>query len=115
SDTGPVVLLSQFGRGGGVGGKKSESAPTEGSAPAATGPAITMNDLTRVLVRTVAPETWEANDGKGQIQEIGTAFVVLQTARVHQLIDELLKQIRQAVGQRKTVAIDARWLLLTSD
>jgi hypothetical protein len=41
--------------------------------------------------------------------------VVLHKEAVHKQIQDLLDQVRQGAGQRKTVSIDARWLVLNSD
>ncbi len=106
---------------------------------------ITMDDLVRVIVTVVAPDTWaqygaaggagpyaapgmpgmgdafnqpapqKRDGGAGEIQRLGTALIVRQTPAVHRQIDELLQQLRTGSGKRKTVSIDARWLLLTSD
>jgi hypothetical protein len=102
------------GRGGGMGGGAMTGVGAGELSPAST--TITLNDLTRVLVNTVASDTWAMNGtGEGQVEPIGTALVVWQTPAVHEQIGQLLNQIRQGAGHRKTVTIDARWLLLTSD
>jgi hypothetical protein len=49
------------------------------------------------------------------MEPLGTALVVYQTPAVHHLIVGLLDQIREPSGRRKTMTIDARWLMLTSD
>jgi hypothetical protein len=41
--------------------------------------------------------------------------VVSQTATVHEQIKELLSQLRESTAERRTVTIDARWLLLSTD
>jgi len=98
--------LCQFGGGG-----KGEAAAEEGGG----GPNITMSDLQQVIISTVAPETWAASGGDANIQSLGTVLVILQTPANHKSIEELLRAIRQASAERKTVTLDARWLLLTSD
>jgi hypothetical protein len=62
----------------------------------------------------VAPETW-AQPGGGAVVPLGTSLVVRQTADAHEQIGKLLGQLRGESSKRKTVAIDARWLLLDSD
>jgi hypothetical protein len=42
-------------------------------------------------------------------------LVVSQTPAVHRQIGDLLKQLRAGSGERKSVTVDARWLLLNSD
>jgi hypothetical protein len=46
---------------------------------------------------------------------LGTSLVVWQTAAVHEQIERLLSQLRAGSGERKSVSIDARWLLLDSE
>ena len=99
-----------FGSGAGLPSGTGRHSPTETSGH------ITMMDLTRVIVAVVAPETWSENgDGDGELQVLGTALVVRQSPAVHKQIEDLLDQLRKGSGKRKTVAIDARWLLLNSD
>jgi len=76
---------------------------------------ITMDDILRVVINVVAPPAWSDNGGEGEIQRLGTSLVVWQTAAVHEHIRDLLGQLRAESGERKTVSIDARWLLLNSD
>ena len=104
--------LCQFGGGRGTvtvrDGDESGLAPADGS--------ITMEDLKRVLLSTVASDSWADNGtGEGQVQPLGTALVVWQSPAVHELIQELLKQIRLGAGDRKTMTIDARWIFVNSD
>ena len=53
--------------------------------------------------------------GQGELQMLGNTLIVRQTPAVHQEIQQLLDQLREGSGVRKTVAIDARWLVLDSD
>jgi hypothetical protein len=95
-----------------AGGLSPSNAP--GSSPHST--KITMEDLKQVLITVVAPDTWSENGGEdGELQHLGTSLVIRQTAAVHEQIGELLDQLRQGSGKQRTVAIDARWLLLDSD
>jgi len=123
----PKIVLCQFGgtgptseksnknqSGGGAGGGPT-SPPAPPTRPFANGPAVTMEDLLRVMTNTVASDTWAENGGAGKIDTLGAALVVWQTPQVHQLVDGFLKQIRNTSGQRHTLTIDARWLLLTTD
>lgn len=106
-DTTTSLQFCQFGGGRGEGGM----------GPGNMGPAasITLDDLKRVLISTVASDSWAESGGDGQVESLGTALVVWQTAAVHEQIDHLLKQIRKGSADRKTVTIDARWLQLNSD
>jgi hypothetical protein len=106
------VVLCQFGGGGGnAGGGSGET----GAATSASASSVSMDDLIRVLVSTVAFDSWAQNGGEGKVEPLGTALVVYQTPAVHHSIVELLDKIREPAGRRKTITIDARWLMLTSD
>lgn len=76
---------------------------------------ITMDDLLRVLTTTVSGSSWSSSGGPGQVEPLGSAFVVWQSPAVHDQIQGLLQQLRAGSGERKTLTIDARWLLLNSD
>jgi len=104
--------LAQFGGGvdrGGPGGGM-------GSGDSAPSASITIADLLRVLVNTVAADTWTVNGGgEGQVEPLGTTLVVWQVPRVHERISELLDKLREGSAERRSVTIDARWLMLNSD
>jgi hypothetical protein len=77
---------------------------------------ITMPDLVRVITNTVEPETWAVNGGGvWQIEPLGTSLIVWQTEDAHARIGELLRQLEEVAADHRTVTIDARWLMLTSD
>ncbi|MEX2170287.1 MAG: hypothetical protein WD851_13320 [Pirellulales bacterium] len=103
----------QFQVGGGGGGMGlGDSAVSSSSA----GTPIRMDDLITVLVATVAPDTWVVNGrGDADVKAFGNSIIVRQTSAVHRQIEQLLQQLRAGSGERKSVSIDARWLLLTSD
>ncbi len=110
-----------FGGGGGLsgGGGGMVSLPTPGQQHSAKNPAsITMDDLMRVILSTVDSQSWRENQlktGEGEIQPIGSALVVWQKRSVQRQIGVMLDQLHQAIGDHKTVMIDARWLSLNSD
>jgi hypothetical protein len=112
-----------MGAGGGMaggGGMALGAMPGGGNmrvATAASNPTrITVEEIVRTLVMVVAPETWnEQGQGGATVVPLGTSLVVRQTAAAHQEIEKLLGQLREESSRRKTVAIDARWLLLDSD
>lgn len=101
------------GMGGGMGGGGGMDVPDTPSTPRSA--KITIDDLILVLTSVVAPETWPESGGEGEVQCLGTSLVIRQTAKVHEQIKSLLEQLRESSDKQKTVAIDARWLLLTSD
>jgi hypothetical protein len=132
-----------FGMGGGGFGGERFGGGAPGYAPSGPygPPPVTVDSLLSAIVSVVAPETWaqaqarhggemgrggyggeggrpsgEAVEmiGEGRIEVVGTALVVSQTEEAHEVIGELLDQLRQGSATRRTVSIDARWLLLDS-
>ncbi len=106
---GMFSVQSTMGGGAGLATGRVPRAP--GMAPTQ----ITMDDLEETLMSMVEPDSWDQVGGPGAIRQLGTSLVVSQTAAVHQEIQGFLKQLREGSGERKTVRIDARWLLLNSD
>lgn len=101
---------------GGMGVVSSQTGTAQeglGSLPAS--PQITMDDLKRALTSLIEPTSWGEVGGPGSLGQLGTSLLVSQTAAVHRQIQDFLKQLREGSGERKTVSIDARWLLLDSD
>jgi hypothetical protein len=77
---------------------------------------IEIGRLADVVTETVEPNSWTQNGGgDGRIQVLGSSLVVLQRPDVHEQIGQLLHELRDASGARRTLSIDARWLLLSSD
>jgi hypothetical protein len=101
-----------FGGGGGMGGGGGafQVGRDEGGDSYST--AITVDELVQAIQTFVDPDSWNE---QGELQVLGGALVVKQTPENHDLIAELLKEIRSSLGNRRTVSIDARWLLLSSD
>jgi hypothetical protein len=127
TEAAPKIVLCQFGGGsaasdkpdknqaGGAAPGGAVAPPSPPARPISNGPTVTMDDLVSVMTETVASDTWSDNGGNGKISPLGTALIVWQTPHVHGLVEDFLKQIRNTSGQRHTLTIDARWLLLTSD
>jgi hypothetical protein len=112
--------FAQFGGGGGMGqGGGFGTAPGgEGAGAGVAGFAtnITIPDLVRVIVNTIAADSWSINGGgDGRIEPLGTALVVWQSKDVQKQITDLLQALSGIAGEHRTVTIDARWLMLTSD
>jgi hypothetical protein len=91
--------------------KQSGSAESAAPRPAR----ITLDDLERVLTKVIAPESWSDVGGAGELQHLGTSLVIRQTQAIQDEIQSLLDQLRNGQGKQRTVAIDARWLLLDSE
>jgi hypothetical protein len=109
------------GRGGGFGGGGMVMTPSgqafdRGGAPLNSQPApITIYNLQQVLTKVVDPMSWAVNGGDGQVEIIGTSLVVLNTSEAHELVGILLSELRQGSAARRSVTVDARWVLLNSD
>ncbi|MEN1678024.1 MAG: hypothetical protein AAGJ46_00415 [Planctomycetota bacterium] len=56
-----------------------------------------------------------APQGGARIAVVGASLVVLQSPAEHNQIATLLDALAQNLGNRRTLRVDARWLLLTSD
>ncbi len=100
---------------GGMGGMMDGGIGPSNAGAGLRSTRITIEDLERVLIQVIAPESWAGNDGDGQVQHLGTSLVIRQTQAIHDEIQSLLDQLRNGQGKQRTVAIDARWLLLDSD
>ncbi|MCI0334364.1 MAG: hypothetical protein L0228_14195 [Planctomycetes bacterium] len=97
--------------GGGMGGGFAGGGEGIASPVASIG----MADILRVLTGTIDPASWEVNGGEGQVEPLGTSLVIWQTPKVHDRISGLLANLRDGSAERKTVTVDARWLMLDSD
>jgi hypothetical protein len=94
---------------GGAGGRPGGSANEDPMQ-------ITFDTLIDAMVNVVDPDTWAENGaGEGDVGVVGAALVVRQTPAVHEGIADFLAQLREGSATRRTVAVDARWLLLNSD
>ncbi len=72
---------------------------------------LTVDDLVEAIHSFVDPDSW---DDEAELKVLGGALVVRQTPENHGRIAEFLTEIRNSLGNRRTVSIDARWLMLTS-
>ncbi len=97
--------------GGGMGGEFAGGGEGIASPVASIG----MGDILRVLTGTIDSDSWEVNGGEGQVEPLGTSLVIWQTPKVHDRIGGLLANLRAGSAERKTVTVDARWLMLDSD
>jgi hypothetical protein len=76
---------------------------------------IDFDSLIDAMVSVVAPNSWAENGGgDGVVKPVGAALAVWQTPEVHELIAEFLDMLRQGSAKRRTLSIDARWLMLDS-
>lgn len=124
------------GGGGGMGGGGAFSIPDPGvgaslhqetpfrfsqygrgkAAPEGPSMAITIDALVRTITNCIAPDTWSANGmGQAEVSILGDMLVVSQKPEVHRQISQFLEMVRRDAGKKRTVTVDARWLLLNSD
>jgi type II secretory pathway component GspD/PulD (secretin) len=72
-----------------------------------------LDQITKLITDTVAPETWKVNGGTlGAISEFNNELVITQKAENHDAIDQLLSELRQ--NSASVVRIRADWVLLAS-
>ncbi len=55
--------------------------------------------LIKLIIDTVAPDTWEVNGGPGAISELGGVLVVRQSDRVQREIADLLSELREQLAR----------------
>ena len=103
------------GGGGGIGGMSGGMG--QGEARRSSNPApITVDSICDVITMTVEPSSWNVNGGgDARVSPLGTTLVVLQTVDAQGAISGLLESLRDGSASRRTMTIDARWLLLDSD
>jgi hypothetical protein len=63
----------------------------------------------------MADPSGQAFGGQGEITSLGATLVIRQTKAAHHEIAELLESLRGGSVARRSVSIDARWLMLSSD
>lgn len=103
------------GGGGGMGGMSGGMGRGEARQSANPAP-ITVDSICDVITMTVDPSSWSVNGGSdARVSPLGTTLVVLQTPDAHRAIGQLLAELREGSASRRTMTIDARWLLLDSD
>jgi hypothetical protein len=83
-----------------------------GDGPADSGQSLAT--LATVLQKLVAPEAWQVNGGRGQVEVRDGALQVLQTASVHRQILMFCEKLRTARGLRTRSRLDPAMFALTS-
>jgi hypothetical protein len=109
---------SGFGGGGGVGGGGGGffSVADDEQRRATQTTDVTMDVLIDAILSTVATDSWAENGrGEADIRPVGHSLVIWQTQSAHTRIADLLDQLRSVLNDRRTIRVDARWLLLNSD
>ena len=105
----PGINGPSNGGGGGGGGNIFGGGGMNAAAPAEQ--QATADQLAKLIMDTVAPETWRDNGGDmGTIKQLNGMLVVTHNAATQQQVEELLRQFRDQQG--RVVRISAHWLLL---
>lgn len=114
-------LIPIGGRGGGGfgggGGGFSGSSGGMGGMPvpaSASGNSTKLDLLINVIASTVDGDSWKGGVN-ANIQRFGTSLVIWQSRNAHSQIEGLLDSLAKNQADQKTLTIDARWLLLSSD
>jgi type II secretory pathway component GspD/PulD (secretin) len=94
---------------GGGGGGNLFAGGVNAAAPA--GQQATAEQLAKIIMETIQPDTWRDNGGDvGTIKQLNGMLIVTHNAAAQQQIEELLRQFRDQQG--RVVRISAHWLLL---
>jgi general secretion pathway protein D len=108
------ALLAQINASGGFGGGRG---PMTVGGPGGMGGGATADfeSIIELVTSTVAPTTWDAVGGSGNIKEFqnNLTLVISQTQEVHEQIVDLLEQLRRL--QDLQVTIEVRFITLTDD
>lgn len=64
--------------------------------------------LTDVIQSSVEPESWQDNGGRGTVRHYRGTLVVLQTTKVHQAVERLLAELRQATKHEAEAELPAK-------
>jgi hypothetical protein len=91
------------------------AAPQAANIQMCSPPQTTENELIKLIVRAVAPDSWQEKGGKGTIDyfPLTMSMVVNQTCAVHAQIAEMFKSLRQ--HQDVQVAVEVRFISLSEE
>lgn len=111
----PKPALIGGGEGGGVGGgaNPNSNPNSDPKLQPPTNDDAAGDEILKVIVDTVAPETWRDNGGNvGSVRLMSGLLIVSQTPDNQKLIQALFSQLREESSHMVTVV--ARWVLLDS-
>jgi type II secretory pathway component GspD/PulD (secretin) len=69
--------------------------------------------LIQMIQESIEPMSWLVNGGQGTISFQDTRLIIRQTPEIHEQIQELLKGLRESLGQQ--VSIETRFLFVTEN
>jgi type II secretory pathway component GspD/PulD (secretin) len=75
-------------------------------------------DIVEIIYESIDPVTWYEAGGEGTIRPYGDpprSLIIKQTPANHQLIEQLLKDLRDALNLGNQVAIEARFLTVSEE
>jgi general secretion pathway protein D len=109
------ALLAQINASGGFGGGRGGPMTVGGPGGMGGGATADFESIIELVTSTVAPTTWDAVGGSGNIKEFqnNLTLVISQTQEVHEQIVDLLEQLRRL--QDLQVTIEVRFITLTDD
>ncbi|MCX5634123.1 MAG: hypothetical protein NTW93_10690 [Phycisphaerae bacterium] len=67
----------------------------------------------QMIQESIEPMSWLLNGGQGTISFQSSRLIISQTPKIHEQIQELLKGLRESLGQQ--VSIEARFLFVTEN
>jgi hypothetical protein len=102
----PIGSVGEGGTGGGIigaaPGRRAGATEGLGAGPAQRQPQTELEkrttDLIELITATVKPDTWDDVGGPGAIDAYNGLFVVSQTAKVHEQVEQVLDMLRKAAG-----------------
>jgi beta-lactamase regulating signal transducer with metallopeptidase domain len=57
-------------------------------------------DIAEVIIKTVEPDRWEVNDGKGTVDIYDNKLVFYQTIEIHKQIQDVLQELRNTQAEK---------------
>lgn len=78
-----------------------------------TGTVDNVTSIIETIQRTIEPDSWYVNGGKGSIFAHGATLIIRQNPEIHEKIRKLLADLRESLGQQ--VAIEARFLFVSEN
>jgi hypothetical protein len=71
------------------------------------------DELIRVIVSLIEPDSWRTASGKNSIERLGTSLIVSADEKTHSQVADLIAKLRQDRAQTPTISVASHWLWLT--
>ncbi|HUT56515.1 MAG TPA: hypothetical protein VNA25_01430 [Phycisphaerae bacterium] len=75
-------------------------------------PDFTAAVLADLIQRSIEPGSWASEGGAGTLQIAGAMLVIRNAPQAHEMVGQLLAEMRKARRQERTIVVSARWVLL---